>query len=608
MSIPGDTLTALSRLSNRRRVQSDGNPEDPYIPDLRGSSADEMPLDIPENLPGETSPQMYDARANELVNTEEDQQSTDLYELGSNLAKLAAQQREEQPQQPLQENLPIMTQQAQSVQQEPMQQPPPMTQAPAPEQAPQQEEPDYSGLWGALKQWWSGPPVAGSHEEFQQNIKDHMEAKDQGIPVEDYRYQKSEQYANDQERFQNEMQEALQEPYSRVVFGATDQVVNNPKLLEEAEKIGVQITPEMAEMTTNMEAALSDMTNEQLQAEGEWNDQIAEMRQRIDQNKATDSDKFLIGLALLMPLIIGGIFGAEAGLGTLAGGAKGMADVYGRRDKNIREDLDRIADLTKQKQTSQLKRKELELEGLAIPGKVKKALGDAPYAHLEGMEMKRYTDEEGNQVEGVQLKPGLVARVDTLADKEDKKEMKTEARDLNKTRSAVNHLANNARRIIDITNKIKDKTFVNKVFQNWSKGKDPTLLSKFGEEIELDGKKVNSAVALAQVLEDTMEARRKVQGIRNFGPQLFEHFERIMTNPYGHFTSVKDLQNQVLTLYTDTRDQFLNDAENRGFLREPLLDDFYKDDVKMYDSMNRKLDRNEAMDIKKELMAEDING
>ena len=127
-------------------------------------------------------------------------------------------------------------------------------------------------------------------------------------------------------------------------------------------------------------------------------------------------------------------------------------------------------------------------------------------------------------------------------------------------------------------------------------------------QIEVDGRKVNSAVALAQVLEDTMEARRKVQGIRNFGPQLFEHFERIMTNPYGHFTNVKDLQNQVLTLYTDTRDQFLNDAENRGFLREPLLDDFYKDDVKMYDSLNRKEDWKEGMDIKKEVMMDDING
>jgi hypothetical protein len=204
------------------------------------------------------------------------------------------------------------------------------------------------------------------------------------------------------------------------------------------------------------------------------------------------------------------------------------------------------------------------------------------------MELVTLTNENGEQAQGVKLKPGLIASVEFLNDKDALKEMRKEATELNQNRTAVNKLGNSARRVIDIAKQMEDPGVLTKIFQGWAKGKKPSIVAQFGEDIILDGRKVNSAVALTQVLEDMLEARRNVQKIKNFGPQLFEHFERILTNPVGEFNTPQDLIDQTLRLYTDTRDQFLDEVEQRGFLKEGVLDDFYGKDKAMFDLLNKK--------------------
>lgn len=443
---------------------------------------------------------------------------------------------------------------------------------------------------GILRSIWDAGKVT---EEDKQRLNEdntrRNQAREQGLTLEGFDQQQAEQ----QERWKSSMEEALQNPYSTSVYGATDAVLNSPELSAQVEKIGVEMTPEMEEMTKQMELAISNMSDREIKAQGEWDDQIAGIRSRIESNQATDNDKFFIGLALIMPLIVGGLFGAEAGLGALAGGAGGLSEQFGKREKGIREDEKSLSDLTKLKGESKLNQQKLEIEKAKIPGEVRKLIGEGPLAHLKGMNLVSYTDAEGNKVEGVEMKPGLVAKLEFLDDKEAKKDMRIQAEEINQTRSAVNKLADNSRRIIEIAQQINDPGFFANVFQGWAKGKKPSIVAKFGEDIMLDGRKVNSAVALTQILEDTLEARRNVQKIKNFGPQLFEHFERILTNPYGQLTTPQDLIDQTTRLYIDTRDQFLDDVERRGFLKNPVLDDFREKDSKMFKSLNR--DENKSL-------------
>lgn len=404
---------------------------------------------------------------------------------------------------------------------------------------------------------------------------------------------------------QQQIDEAVKNPYTKVVYGATDTVFNSPQLREEVERIGIPINPEVQRLTKDMEAALSEMDERELKAQGGWNQQVKEIRERIDSNKASQMDKYAIGLALLMPLVVGGIFGLEAGVGTLAGTAKALSGGMQDIQKGIKEDEKTLANLNKEISASEEKRQKIGLEKLKIPETVNKITGDSPYSHLQGMNLITYTDPEGNQVQGVRFKPGIVADIEFLEDKDAKKEMRKEAQEVNKNRSAVNKLGDNARKIVEIASQMDDQNMLSNIFQNWALGKKPSLVAKFGKEITLDGRKVNSAVALTQLLEDTMEQRRQVQKIKNFGPQLFEHFARILTNPYGEFTSPQDLIDQVLRLYTDTRDQFLDASERSGFLRQPLIEDFYDKDRNMYERLNLKEDLGESNKLLKKLMVED---
>lgn len=452
---------------------------------------------------------------------------------------------------------------------------------------------------------WANPENRKKQQE--ENVKLSAQAKEgsklaeeaaqKGMTVEEYRTLNADEHKEDQDRWSQEVEEASQNPFTKSVYGATDAVFNSPQLVETIQTIGIPVSDEMQQMTKNMEAAISDMDERELKAQGVWNEQIANIRNRIESNQATDTDKFVIGLALLMPLIVGGIFGADVGLGALEGTMEGLAKGKQSREKAIREDEKMIADLTKELDKSEQKRGEIKLERMKIPETIKKITPDSPYAHLQGMNLVTYTDPSGNQVQGVRFSPGIVADIEYLDDKDAKKDMRIKADKLNENRDSVNRLGDNIRKVIEIANQIEDPSTVEKIFQIWAKGKKPSLVSKFGQDIVLDGRKVNSAVALTQLLEDTLEQRRNVQKIKNFGPQLFDHFERILTNPYGEFVSPQDLIDQSLRLYTNTRDQFLDSAESRGFLRIPLIEDFYEKDKKMYGMLNRK----EAMKRSREM-------
>ena len=734
MGIPGDTYTALSRLSNRRKVKSGVEEELP--PELNGASIGDIGGgELPEELPGESLPQDYDARANRIIpdpaEMEMSQQPADMYALGQNLSSMGGQVteqpeeayptygkeeayptygREEAPMPPeIQPQIEQPEEAYPTYGREEVPMPPENQQQDKmplnvlknyfkskPEEAPQNNygpredgTPKGEGYFGSMPMKDNSGKVFGelsissnvngeeilypsvvptlSKEELDymsegkdildrnnpiaKSIDDKaynfaMQRKEEGkpyfaspeeegqtpIPTEkptsppssfrffvspDQRKKEAEQQSmmeekqsaagtdlpGQQENYQQELDEAQKAPYTEMVYGATDEVMNSPELREEVEKLGIEITPEMEGATKAMEALLSGQQADEINVRGVNTKQIADMQTRIDNNKPNDSDKFLVGMALLMPLVVGGFFGAEAGFKSLAGSAKGLTDVYDRRGKDIRADEEMIAKLTKEQQESKLREGKLELEKLKIPGEVNKIFGDGEYGHLKGMDKVTYTDAEGNKKEGVQFYPGLVANLSQVPDQDAKKAMRKKADSIVGGKSIVDTLGDETRKIIKIVNQIKDpgkfETFLRRATKGYSAG----LAATHGEEIMLDGRKQNAAVLLNQSLKKIGLLSRKSEDMK-YSDVLFKHMESIASNPYTDFVKTKDVKDQIISLYTGARDAYRKDVGNHGFSKAALIKEFKSKDTKMFKSLNLKEDKKFAKELKKEIMTE----
>lgn len=598
MSIPSEVYSGVSKLKPRRRVNSAGNPMEEFVPEMEGIGLNQ-PIETGD---GGFSPESYDVRANQIIDPQaeaQEQEDNDLYRLGMNLQKAIQAQEQGQDPLPTPEGASPMGQMGIPQPVSPPQQAPEAPPPPPPEQS--------RGVLGTLYDYTLQPFVdwvnPEKRKEIQKGIQERNLAKEQGITVEEMR-QRDAQAQGD---IKGKINEAIQQPFENVVWGATDMVANSPEAISQLDKVGIPVTPEELELTKKMEAALSDLSEAELKAQGVWDEQIGRFRDRIDSGMATDQDKFLVGLALLMPLVLGLALGPEAGLGALGGTMKGFAESLGKREKTLREDESALTELEKLKQTSQLKTKELELEGLKIPAAVKKAVGEHPYEHFKNMKGQYETNPETGEKEltKVELLPGLEAFVDYMPDKASITEMRKKGHEINSERSAIEKMSNSVRRIAQISTQMKEKGTWKQFWDNYVLDKKPELLSKFGHEVTVDGKKVNSAVMLAKEIQEMVDNRRLSMKIRGFGQNVVKHAEELFTSPIGRFNSPNDLLDQVTTLYTDTRNLLLNNAGREGFDANVLANDFRGQDKALWNYLNKKENIKRGSELEQRLAEEE---
>lgn len=590
MSIPGDTVTSLSRLSNRRKVKTAGE-EDPQssMLDLAGlgASAGGGSLPLPMDQIPAISPDSIDVRANEIIDPEQEQRD-EYYDIGQSLADYVFSQS---PAGQANEELKNQAMASENYQ----------TMQPEGEENYQTQDKGFlsnlSNLVSPIKEWASGPPASGVdyyHPEgsqiAQKKLSDLRMAREQGISPEEFQQQEAANFQQQQQIDRQALDEALKNPYTRVVHGATDQVINNPDLQLQLEEAGIPVRPEELELTKMYEIALSDQQNLYEQYGQEVAQQVEQLRQRIDSGEAGDMDKYYIGLALAMPLILGGIFGKEAAIQGFAGATQGLMDIYERREKNIEQQKKKLSDLEKMKMGADVKLQEIKSDKLKIPKDVKEVLGEDPLEHLKSKKLYKFQTADGEK-EGAMLKPNLIANIDYLGSKDSLASMEKVAGELSHGKSIVDSVGKDARNIVQIVSQIKNPGNFEKLFSilatNKYAGIKPSSLGYLGEDIMLNGEKVNSAVALAQALESMMEERRQAQNIKSFGPELQSHFENMISNVFTNYVTPDDMANQVLQFYVGTRDKYLDNVKNEGFYPQPMLKEFYGPDKKMYDLLNK---------------------
>lgn len=589
--------SGLKNVSGRRKIL----PGAQFLEDLNAvdtdvsGTAQPMPeMNIPEaDMGGELPPQSYDVRANEVINPEAPpaqeapEQESMWTKFGRALAMHSQMGRIPSPQQPpvTPEAPPVET--AQVDMQEGL---PPVTASQ--EVAQQEESPGFFGRIGQALKDYVDPEKRKQVAAENKTLMEDAQLRAQGLdPVVERQKVAQAQEAEDA-AFQQRIEEAQQDPVGMPVYGASDRVAQTPELAAEFQTItGVDMnSPEMQEAVKAYEAILTGQENNLEESINLNREQIERIKQRIETNQATDADKFYIGLALLMPLILGGIFGKEVGLGALGGAAQGFANIIGGREKRVREDEEALSAANKDLSNLALKRGELDLAKLGKEAAIRKMLPADAREFIQGKKEATWTDPAtGEKKTGVVIKPGLVALPEFVTSSDDLKEMVKSANELNDVKRYTEELNDLTEDVVNIASKIKDKNLLKKGLIAAIQGTLPAgSLSKLSEDIEFDGRKQNAGILLENKLGLLANQYAQAQKLGQLDRAAQAHIAKILTNPTSSLASAKDVIDQILSVRQLTQQGLIRDATNRGFAPEFIINDFGRQNRKLYEGLNKK--------------------
>lgn len=604
----GNVLARLHGLKSvsGRRVMPGQEIEEEYENepmDVQGvGAAPTTSANMPQNdFGGSLTSQSYDVRANTSTSAEPPpmQDNEEGESFWTRFGKSLAYQTHNIPQEkPKSMAPPVATQQVD------------VSEGLPPVSAEQQEMPETSNssFWksitGGLKDIGSaikeeaGKPYRMSEEDTKrrERINEDIQLRNQGVNPDQYRTEQEEIHKNTQEAIMNKIDEAAKNPMTTAVYGATDIVANQPELNAQfKEYTGIDLSEQEAALTSEYEKILDDLDSQNNLAGEGYTEQEQRIKERILANQATDNDKYYIGLALLMPLLVGAFFGKEAALGALGGSAEGLSKALQNRQKSIQTDEELLAGVGKMKGENEIKRAELALKRVELPEKIRKNLPKDEKEFLKGKRIGPFNDPYTGEVkEGVELKPNLIARPEFVTSKEEMKEMIKEAQEINNaivpTRE-VNKLTND---IIDISSKMKDKNIINKLFISYLENKNPTLPSKFSDTVDFQGRKVNGYVVLNHKIKSLVDAYRQIKGMRALTQSVQDHVAGLFNNPLTSFQDFQGTIDQMLFTRELAQDRLLNNVDQSGFYPEfvsKLLQPEVKD---VYNKLNKKEGEKEA--------------
>lgn len=612
-------LAGLKTVSDRKRVMPGSELlTDDVEPDISGTA---QPLpdfsafkNEDSNLPqadmgGELSPQSYDVRANAVTEPQEEENRSIFFKLGQAMSdyinptkrqEMAASNealfnkaRNPYPQTPpvetaevdVQEGLPPITASEQES----------VLRAQPPEPSP--------GILGAIADYIN-PTKRDQMKAYTSDLLQDSALRAQGKNPDEVRLE-----AQRNQNLKHEQQKALQEPWQYSAFGSAEEVANSPALSAEFKRItGIDYEPEIAAQVSQHEEAMKGVEDSLNGLNTELSEQAEAIRNRIVNNQTTDSDKYFIGLALLMPLLVGGIFGKEAGLGALSGAAQGFANVLGGRQKSIKEDEAALLDLSKQQSANQERLASIGMEKAKFGPALRKSMPEDPEAHLLGLREGVWQDPAtGEEVRGVEIKPGLIAKPEFLASKEGKMDMLKAANELSEVKTYTDEVNDLTEDVVQIVRQLEDPTFAWKGLTSILAGKSPTILSKMTQDVMLDGRKVNAGVALEEKLGFLANAYGMAKEIGQLDRAAQNHIKKIIENPTSTFLTPEDALNQILEVRKLAQRGLVKNAANKGFYPEFLIREMEKVNNPLFQGLNQAEDQKYNEELKRKAFQSEMN-
>lgn len=407
---------------------------------------------------------------------------------------------------------------------------------------------------------------------------------------------------------QQDLDNAQMNPWQVAAYGATDAFANNPELVAGfQEYTGIDFDEQQKELTAKYEKVLSDIDKGLIENDASYDEQEKRIKERILRNEGTDADKYYIGLALLMPLLIGGLFGKEAALGALGGGAKGIADIFKGRMEGTRKDEEALSDIYKQRGVNAIKKGELEVEKMKIPAEVKKNLPKDEYEDLKGMDIYTFKDPTTGEVvaQGPEVMPDLYLDL-KYGNTAKKREGATEkAYKLEEEKAALERANEATSDVVKAAMQLKDPGIMSKILayalSEDSNGALKKIVRQQAPEIMVDGRKQNAAVYIDSKIEQIKDAYRRNEQMKAFTVTVANHIGNMAENPQYSGLKPRDLVDQMLILRDRGQKFFVDRASAQGFLRQPLENKFGKLNRGLYQGLNKKEEVNQ-LERDKQLM------
>lgn len=457
--------------------------------------------------------------------------------------------------------------------------------------------PIVKSLFGVAGQQFIPDTLGGVDKQQEwQDYRENQAMRAQGLDPTTTREQKEQQLAAG-------VEDAANQPWQKSVYGSAEVVASHPALQEQFKKItGIDYEPQIAQKVSDYEAGMQGVEDTLNGNQTSLTEQGNTITQRILNNQVTEDDMYYIGLALLMPLIVGGVFGKEAGLGALAGGAKGVAESIGRREKDIRADESALLDISRQKSANAEKLASMALERSQLGGKLRKALPDDPREHLLGKREVKWVNPETNQEESaVEILPGLVADNSFVTTKEGLASRVKAADELSSIKSYVDELNDLTNDVIEITSQLKDQNTVSQMWSSYLSRKDPGSLTKTTQEVEFDGRKVNAGSILQQKLGLLANAYSQAKDIGQLDRAAQAHMANLFTNPTASLSSPKNTIDQMLEIRKLAQRGLIKEAKGKGFIPEFLQNQYDQKNSEVFSRLNKKAEKSVLKDDKKRL-------
>lgn len=405
---------------------------------------------------------------------------------------------------------------------------------------------------------------------------------------------------------QEELDKAQERPWEVAAYGANDQFANSPELVSDFEKYtGIEYTNQIKDTVDQYEKILSDRENGIIGDQANYDEQAKRINDRINSNQTTDADKFFIGLALAMPLIIGGIFGKEAGLGALSGGAKGIGNMISGRQDAIRKDEALLAGINKQNQDSNLKRSEIDLERLKIPGEARKA-NPNPNEDLIGMNIATFKDPNTGEViaSGPEILPGFVANTSYANTPKARDVLRGKASELAEEKAALQKANTATYKLAQAAVQLKDPGIFGKLFSYALSDGDSSLkklAKQNAPQIFIDGRWQNSAVYIDSIAEQLKDAYRRNEGMRALTNTVSNHMSNMVGNSQYSGLTPQDMIDQLMILRDRSQNFYVDKVKSQGFLGIPIEQEFGNENKKLYSGLNKREEKKQLASDKQKM-------
>lgn len=405
---------------------------------------------------------------------------------------------------------------------------------------------------------------------------------------------------------QQELDKAQERPWEVAAYGANDKFANNPESVAEFEKYtGIEYTNQIKNTVDQYEKILSDRENGIIGDQANYDEQAKRINDRINSNQTTDSDKFFIGLALAMPLIIGGMFGKEAALGALGGGAKGLSAAMGQRQDSIRKDEALLAGVKKQRDDSNFKRSEIELERLKLPGEIRKN-NPNPNEDMIGMNIATFKDPNTGEViaSGPEILPGFVANTSFANTPKAREALRGKASELSEEKAALQKANSATYKLAQAAMQIKDPGIIGKLFSYALSDENSALKKKFKQDapqIFVDGRWQNSAVYIDSFSEQLKDAYRRNEGMKALTNTVSDHMANMVGNSQYSGLKPDDMIDQLMILLDRSQNFFVDKVKSQGFLGIPIEQEFGKENKKLYSDLNKREEKKQLVSDKQKM-------